>query len=137
MTRISLPLPAALLLLACAGESAPLVASNVVVTEARPGTELRAGYFDLTNTTEAAIVITAVASPQFAAVEMHETVFNDGVSRMRKLDSIAIAPRATVTFAPGAKHLMLMQPIGDTDVVTLQFFAGDAPLITVSTGVGE
>ena len=137
MTRISLILLAALLLTACAGESAPLVAGNVVVTDARPGTGMRAGYFFLTNTTGEAIVITGVRSPQFAAVEMHETVLQDGVSRMRKLDSITLAPRQTIEFAPGARHLMLMRPTGDTEAVTLQFFAGDTPLITVSTSSGK
>lgn len=137
MTRAALVLLAALPLAACPGESAPLVAGNVIVTEARPGTGMRAGYFELSNTTGDTIVITAVSSPQFEAVEMHETVLKDGISRMRKLDSITIAPHATIEFAPGARHLMLIQPTADTDVVTLQFFAGDAPLIAVSASLRE
>lgn len=135
--RTKLMLLAALFLAACMGESAPLVAANVIVTEPRPGTGMRAGYFELSNTTDETIVITAVASPQFAAVEMHETVLKDGISRMRKLDGITVAPHATIVFAPGARHLMLMQPTGATKAVTLHFFSGDAPLITVSAGVSE
>lgn len=137
MMRCSLALLFVMLLIACIGESAPLIASNVVVTDVRPGSEMRAGYFSLTNTTGKAIVITGVVSPQFAAVEMHETVLQDGVSRMRRLDTITLPARETIVFAPGAKHLMLMRPTGRTDVVELQFFAGDAPLISVSTRVGE
>ena len=137
MTRISLTVLAALLLTACTGESAPLVAGNVIVTDARPGTGMRAGYFSLTNTTGEAIVVTGVRSPQFTAVEMHETVLTNGIAQMRKLDSITLAPRQTTEFAPGARHLMLMGPTGDTESVTLQFFAGDTPLITVSTSSGK
>jgi copper(I)-binding protein len=39
---------------------------------------------------------------------MHETILEDGVSRMRSLDTVEVAPGATVDFTPGGKHLMLM-----------------------------
>ena len=38
---------------------------------------------------------------------MHETETTDGVSRMRPLERLIVAPGQTVTLAPGGKHLML------------------------------
>jgi len=127
---------AGLLLCGCSGEPAPLVAADVVLTKIRPGAEARAGYFSLTNTSGEPIVITAVSSPQFEAVEMHESVLEDGVSRMRALEKVTIAPDQTIKFEPGGRHLMLMRPTGATGTVTLHFLAGEAPLLSVTAAVG-
>ena len=54
---------------------------------------------------------------------------------MIALEELAILPDQTVVFEPGAKHLMLMQPRGDVHAVTLQFFAGEAPVLSVTAHV--
>lgn len=111
---------------------APLVAKNVVVTRPMPGMKMSAGYLSLTNNTDAPIRVTRVSSPQFAAVELHESTVEDGVARMRELPELLIPPRGAVTLERGGKHLMLMRPTGDSDEVSLSFFDGDEPLLSIA-----
>ena len=72
------------------------------------------------------------AQPQLGSVELHESVIEDGVARMVALDELALQPGATVQFAPGGKHLMLMRPGDDLVSVTLEFHAGDTVVLRVS-----
>lgn len=120
-------------LASCSIESAPLFATDIVVTRPLPGVRMSAGYLSLTNATSQRILITKVMSPNFVSVEMHESVLEDGISRMYKLDEVAILPGRTVRFEPGGKHLMIRYRVDDPDVVTLQFYAGDALLLSVDT----
>ena len=119
-------------LASCSIDSAPLVASEIVVTRPLPGVRMGAGYLSLTNATSQRILITKVMSPNFESVEMHESVLEDGISRMVKLDEVAILPSRTVRFEPGGKHLMLRYPVNMIDAVTLQFYDGDALLLSVN-----
>ena len=120
---------------ACSAEhEAPLVATDVVVLQPVPGSAMRAGYLSLTNNSDELMTIDRVASPQFSSVEMHETLIEDGIARMRPIDEIALAPGQTVRFERGAKHLMLMQAVGDAATVTLQFYAADSLLLSVVAG---
>lgn len=110
----------------------PLVASNVVVHQALPGRAMTAAYLSLTNNSRDAIRLSSVASPNFAAVEMHETVLEDGIARMRAVDEVIIAPASTVTFEQGGLHLMLMQPDG-AESVTLNFYEDTKLLLSIAT----
>jgi len=110
----------------------PLVASNVVVTAPGADMPMAAGYLEISNRSGAAIRITSVSSPDYGSVEMHETVIEDGVARMRAIPALDIADGETVVFERGGKHLMLMRPIGDAGRITLNFYADDVLLLTVS-----
>jgi copper(I)-binding protein len=136
MRRLTLAVLLALLVTACAEVKAPLTASNVIVTQAMPGTTMSAGYFVLTNNSEQAISITHVTSPEFASVEMHETVIKDEVARMISLGTLTVPAGETVTFERGGKHLMLMRAADDIDSVTLHFYAGESLLLSVNTAFG-
>jgi hypothetical protein len=125
----------ALFLMSCTEGQAPLTASNVIVTQPVPGMTMSAGYFELTNNSGQAISITHVTSPEFASVEMHQTVIEDDVARMTALGTLTLQAGETVSFEPGGKHLMLMRPSDDIDSVTLQFFAGESVLLSVTTGL--
>lgn len=77
-----------------------------------PGMPMLAGFGTLRNACEAAVTVVSASSPAFGAVELHETrMGEDGVSRMRPVPRLAIAPGETATLAPGGLHLMLMQPV--------------------------
>ena len=121
----------ALLLAACSQPQPPLVASDVEVTRPMPGMKMSAGFFVLTNNTDEPIRITSVTSPQFAAVEIHETTIEDGIARMRELDALVVPPNGSVTLERGGKHLMLMRPGELSDRVSLQLMSDDAPLLTI------
>jgi len=123
---------AACILAACSGESnAPLVATGVFVTKPLPGTQVSAGYLQLTNNTPATITIDRVTSPDFGSVEMHESLLENGIARMRALQAVSIPANQTIRFERGGKHLMLMQPGEDINVVALQFFSDNTLLLSI------
>ncbi len=118
-------------LTACSFEQAPLLAEDVRVSRPLPGVRMGAGYFTLRNTTSQRIAISRVSSPDFASVSMHESVLEDGISRMYELQEVVILPGQSVTFEPGGKHLMIRHAIETPARVTLQFYAGDAMLLSL------
>ena len=113
-------------------EGPPVVADNVVVTAPGAGMPMAAGYLDITNRSGTDIRITRVSSPDYAAVEMHETVVEDGIARMREIPVLDIAAGETLTFERGGRHLMLMQPVASPGTITLNFYSDDVLLLTVS-----
>lgn len=127
----------ALLGCACSQETAPLVASDVVVKKPMPGMSMTAGYLTLSNNASQPIVITHVVSPQFESVEMHESVVEDGMARMYALGDLTVLAKSSVVFEPGGKHLMLMRPVGEFDTVSLDFFADKAVVLTVNVTLSD
>jgi copper(I)-binding protein len=118
-------------LTACSVEQAPLLAEDVVVTRPLPGVRMGAGYLTLRNTTSQKIVISRVSSPDFESVKMHESVLEDGISRMYELQEVVILSGRSVTFEPGGKHLMMRHPVDTPARVTLQFYAGKAMILSL------
>ena len=80
------------------------------IRTAPPNAMMLAGYATLHNASDAPITISAVKADGFDDTSLHETVLVGDVSQMRPLTQITIAPGASVAFAPGGKHIMLMQP---------------------------
>ena len=120
------------LMAGCSKEpGAPIVVTDVVVSSPASGMPMAAGYLEIENRSGAPILITAVTSPNYESVEMHETTVEDGVARMRELPALEIADGENVTFERGGKHLMLMRPVGETETVTLNFYSEDTLLVTV------
>jgi periplasmic copper chaperone A len=80
----------------------------------------------------------STADARFAAV--HETMEMSGMSHMQHLDSVAIAPRTTLTLKPGAMHVMLtdlLRPVSAGDTVTLTFRLGGGATSVVKAVVRE
>tara|TARA_R110000782_G_scaffold268873_1_gene365993 strand:- start:208 stop:633 length:426 start_codon:yes stop_codon:yes gene_type:complete len=127
-----------LALVACAAESGPpLVASNVVVTEPLPGRMMSAAYLTLTNNSDDAIRINRVSSPDFGAVELHESLLEDGVAKMRPVDALVIAPGSSVTLQQGGLHLMLMRKKTDAGSVSLNFYEDTTLLLGLEAQVSR
>jgi len=122
---------------ACAGDQAPLVVEDLVLTRPIPGSAMGAGYFTMRNTSKELIRIDKVDSPDFAAVAMHESILEDGIARMVELPEILLPPQSSIVFAAGGKHLMLRYSATTPEVVTLQFFAGAAMLLSVQVNTAE
>lgn len=129
--RIFIPL-LAVFLSACGAPEPPLVISELEITKPMPGMQMSAGYFVITNSTDESTRITRVTSPQFEAVEVHETTISDGVSRMQELEALIVPAQSSVVLERGGKHLMLMRPGDLQDSVTLQFFSEDLPVLSVN-----
>ena len=89
-----------------------------------------AGYATLRNLGDASLMIVGAQSQDFGDVSLHQSVEENGVERMRPLDEIEIGQGASVMFAPGGKHFMLMQPKHELHV-------GDRVKIHISTNSGD
>lgn len=92
---------------------------------------MSAGYLSFTNNSKDVISISHVVSPEFEDVEIHESLLEDGVAKMRRIEELSIPARSSVSLQPGGKHLMLMRPTGALDTVSLSFYSGDTLLLSV------
>jgi len=128
--RLAILLLAALLV-ACTAPQPPVAVSDVEITKPMPGMHMSAGFLTITNRTDETLRITSVDSPQFESVEIHETTVTDGISRMRELDELLVPANGSATLERGGKHLMLMRPRNLEDSVTLQFYSGGSPVLSV------
>lgn len=119
----------ALLVLApCAFAAGQLGVSNAWIPQAPPGVDMLAGYLTLKNSGDEPISILATQSDRFRTVTVHQTVIENGVSRMRELNHLEIAPGQEIKFAPGGFHLMLMQPrkeVNPGDRIEITFMLSD------------
>ena len=99
------------------------------VRAAPPGAMMLAGYAIVRNPCPRAFAITAVSSGDFAMSMIHETLVENGVSKMRHADSLSLPAHSELRFAPSGRHLMLMNPKhalreGDQLKLTLQLADG-------------
>ena len=133
-----LSLLALLVIAACAPEPGPpLVVSEIEITKPMPGRSMSAGYFLLENRSAEDITITRVDSAQFGRVEMHETVLEDDISRMRRLEAVTVPAKGSVRFERGGKHLMLMQAVDEASAIELAFYTGDGLILSASTRIAD
>jgi copper(I)-binding protein len=82
-------------------------------------------FFELT-TTGAADRLTGASTPVADQAQLHKTINDNGVMKMRPVDAIDIAPGTVTKLAPGGIHLMLIglkQPLvkGSAFPLTLTF----------------
>lgn len=106
--------------------------SNAWINEAPPGMKMMGGYLDVSNNTGNALVLIGASSPCFEQIEFHITEIKNGVSTMRKQESVTIPAGAIFSFSPGHYHLMLInntRDLGAGDKVPLTFkFAEGGPV---------
>ena len=100
-----------------------------------------AGFMTVTNRGKAADALVAVESPVARKVEMHRSGMTGGVMSMQRLDKTPLPPGATVDFAPGGNHLMLiglLKPLktGDRAPATLTFASGTKIKVEFVVGTG-
>ncbi len=115
---LSRPLPALILAIACiaavpqafATDCAPRVRDGWI--RLTPGgMPMHAGFGRIDNPCAAPANIVSAKSPAYGSVELHESRIVDGVSRMRAVPALRIAPDGAAVLKPGGLHLMLMRPV--------------------------
>lgn len=99
------------------------------IRAAPPGTTMLAGYARVRNNCARDIAVIGVGSKDFAMSMVHETIMQDGMSRMRHAKSLSIPAHGVLEFSPGGRHLMLMHPrrafkLGDRVAVELKLADG-------------
>lgn len=99
-------------------------------------------YLTVTNGTGQADRLLSAESPVADHVELHETINDNGVMRMRpQPDGFEIPPHSILELKPGGKHIMLVDltaPLvaGQSISITLHFeVAGDRQLAAPVTGM--
>ena len=132
--RLTAQLLACASLLATAGHSADIAAS-VSVSNAwirwLPANLPAAGYATVRNLGDQPVTLSGASTPDYAVIMFHQSRNQLGVEQMVPIDSIRIAPRSQVSFAPQGFHIMLMQPQrdiqpGDHVLLTLRFADGQS-----------
>ena len=119
----------ALTALAAATEGAGISVRDAWVREAPPGAAMMAGYMVLQNKTSRPQVLVAASSSGFETVTIHRTIAKEGMTGMEHAPQIELLPKASLIFAPGGYHLMLLNPkrtlrAGDRVDITLEFRGG-------------
>lgn len=108
-----------------------ITVENAWIREAPPGAPMLAGYVTLKNNGSVTRALLGAESHDFGMIELHRSVFEDGVARMVQQERIEIPAGGSVTLEPGGLHLMLMKPqgqlrAGDTSGFTLRFDDGSS-----------
>jgi copper(I)-binding protein len=144
--RVLLPSLGFLLLVAC-GEKGEASKPLVVDPWARPATvEIgddgsptpanSAVYLTVRNPGPASEVLLGGATPAAGAVELHESLLEGDVMRMREVEGLEVPGGEEAELRPGGLHLMLLGlrqslAVGDTLTLTLFFQGADSLEISV------
>jgi len=115
---------------ALAGQSAEVHISDAWIRWL-PGDAPAGGYLTIVNDGHDSVTLVAVSSPAYRAVSLHQSVTEQGVSKMIAVDTITIGAHSRLEFAAGGYHLMLerakttVKP-SDHVPVTLRFADGQS-----------
>ena len=90
----------------CACASAQVRVEDAWVRGSVPGQRTSAAYMTLTSPTETALV--AASSAVAGGVELHETINEGGVMKMRAAPRVAVPANRKLELRPGGLHLMMM-----------------------------
>jgi copper(I)-binding protein len=97
---------------------------------ALPASSPSGGYFTLHNDGKSVETLVSAASPACGMLMLHQSENKGGMSAMREVTGVDVAPGATLRFEPGSYHLMCMdaKPAirpGAKVPVTLVFKSGE------------
>ena len=106
-----------------------LMIHNAWIPEMPPVSRVHAGFASFHNSTDKAIEITAISSPDYQRIEMHLSKHVDGMARMIPQKSLLVQANQMLTLKHGSYHLMMFKPsrklkTGDTVKLTLHFSDG-------------
>jgi len=113
-------------LLAALPAYAQVKAENAWARATPPGAKIAAGYLTIRNTAGSADRLLGIASPGAEKVQMHITVKDGDIFRMREVRSYDIPANGSLELKPGGGHLMFVNikaPLKEGDKVpaTLRF----------------
>jgi len=106
---VSLVIVFLLPLAACARDCAPQVKGGWIRL-IPGGMSMQAGFGRIDNRCPMPATIVSASSAAYGSVALHESKTVDGISRMRAVPELRIAPDSGAVMQPGGLHLMLMQP---------------------------
>lgn len=113
---------------------ARLTVSNAWARATMADVPRSAGYFTITNGGSQPDTLLSASSPVSNRVEIHRTIIENDIARMRPVAELTIEAGATVKAEPGGLHLMLLElqmPLVAGSPVPLTLTFRDAGDITV------
>lgn len=93
----------------------PAYAADLAVTDARMNLPLAVGrpagiFFTINNETDQAAKIMGAASPACGRLELHTHIHENGVMKMRPVDSFTVPAKGKLALGPMGDHLMCFDP---------------------------
>src|SRR5229473_5633312 len=104
------------------------------------GAKTGAVYLTLMNSGSASGRLLSATTPVADKIQFHSVSEENGVSRMREMRAVEVAPGAKVTFSPGGMHIMLVglkQPLKDGQVFPLTLNFEKASKVDVMVSVAK
>lgn len=123
---------------AFAASPGSIVITQPWVRATQAGMPMTAGYLTIENRGKQADTLIAIATPVATTAELHRTIEEGGMSRMRPTSEVTIAAGETVKAGPGGLHLMLKglrEPLAVGAKVPLTLMFRQAGTITVQMQV--
>ncbi len=71
-----------------------------------PGQRVASAYLEISSAAPSKLV--AASSPVAGSVELHSMRLENGIMKMRQLESLELPAKQTVKFEPGGLHIMLL-----------------------------
>jgi copper(I)-binding protein len=108
--------------------SSQIQISNARVREPIPGRMMSAAFLTLKNTAKHTRKLVSVSAEWAGLIEIHTHLHEDGVMKMRQINSLEIPGGESVVLEPGGLHLMLFKlqlPLEDTLPMELCFSNGE------------
>ena len=114
-----------------------IVVKDAWVREAPPVSPVLAAYMTIENHTGEVKSLTSVTSSAFRKIEIHQTIYKDGMASMEGQDKLTISAEGKIELTPGGTHLMLINPVkklkaGDTVSFVLNFDNGSKSIVSAT-----
>lgn len=94
--------------LAVAAGNGAIQITNPQAAETPPNAKTGAAYFDIVNSGGADRLLSAEAKDVANTIELHTTLMEGAMMKMRKLETVDLAGGATTSLKPGGLHVMLI-----------------------------
>ena len=117
-------------------QAASLTVDSAWARVSPPGAKVGVAYMTLFNPGAVAVEITSIETPAAANTQMHDTINDNGMLKMRQIVPLVVAAGERLSLEPGGKHMMLMGlhqglTAGTEVVVSLTLATGEVELVTV------
>ncbi|MFQ2368065.1 copper chaperone PCu(A)C [Aeromonas enteropelogenes] len=102
-----------------------------------PGTPNTAAFMVLKNDADQAVKLVAASSPAAGRAELHTHLHENGVMKMRQVESIEIPAKGEVVLKPGSLHIMLFEigPLSEQTPMPLTLTLDDGQQLALSLPV--
>jgi periplasmic copper chaperone A len=138
LRQLALTVAAALWLATPAMAQSAIQVTGAWARSTPPGAKTAAAYLTVVNTGTQADRLVAVTTPAAGAADVHRTINDNGVMKMRPAGPVDVKPGAPLTLSPGGYHIMmteLKQPLADGQDFPLTLVFEKAGKVEVSVHV--